>query len=52
MGAGVTPAALELQITTRLENVTGQQLAPLRTYVERLVASMPRHGEFVRRLVN
>jgi tryptophan halogenase len=50
MGARLTPAALELQIRTRLENVTPQQIAPLRTYVERLAASMPRHFDYLQRV--
>lgn len=50
MGAKVTPAALELQISLRIENVTPPQVAPLRTYIERLAASMPRHTEFIQRL--
>jgi tryptophan halogenase len=50
MGARLTPAALELQIRTRLENVTPQQIAPLRSYVERLAASMPRHFDYLQRV--
>ncbi len=35
LGARVTPAALELQIRARVEAVTAQQVAPLRTHIER-----------------
>jgi tryptophan halogenase len=49
LGAKVIPQALELQIRTRLENLNPQQITALRTHVERLVASMPRHGEYVAR---
>jgi tryptophan halogenase len=50
LGAKVTPAALELQIRTLIESVTPQQVAPLRAYIDRLAASMPPHGEYIRRL--
>ena len=49
MGARSIPRALELQIRTRLESINPQQIAPLRMQVERLAASMPRHGEYVLR---
>jgi tryptophan halogenase len=49
MGAGIVPEAVELQIRSRLEGVTAEQVAPLRNLVERLVASMPRHIEYVQR---
>jgi tryptophan halogenase len=49
MGAGYLPDAIELQIRSRLERVTAEEVAPLRTYVERIAASMPRHIDFVQR---
>ena len=49
LGAGVVPAALELQIRARVANVTAQQVAPLRAQIDGLAASMTRHSEYVQR---
>jgi len=51
LGAGVIPTALELQIRSRVENVTAQQLTPLRAHIDGLAASMPRHSEYVQRSI-
>lgn len=51
LGAGVVPAALELHIRGQLEQLSTQQLAPLRAHIESLAASMPRHSEYVQRSV-
>jgi len=48
LGAEVLPDAVELQVRTQLEAVTPEQLAPVRTHLERLAASMPRHIDYVR----
>jgi tryptophan halogenase len=50
LGAGATPAALELQTRTLIEQVTDAQVAPLRATVQQLVASMPRHTDYLSRL--
>lgn len=50
LGAGATPAALELQTRTLVDNVTDAQVAPLRATVQQLVASMPRHIDYLSRL--
>jgi tryptophan halogenase len=47
MGSGEIPRALEVQMSSRLEGVTVEQMLPLRTHIERLAASMPRHIEYV-----
>jgi tryptophan halogenase len=49
LGARVTPQALELQIRSKLENIDAQRITALRLHVERLVATMPRHAEYVSR---
>ena len=49
LGAGLIPSALELHIRARVENVTAQQVAPLRAHIDGLAASMPRHSEYVQR---
>jgi tryptophan halogenase len=48
MGSGCKPAALELQIRDRIAKVPSQQVEMLRTRVEQLATSMPRHIDFVR----
>ncbi len=50
LGAGATPAALELQMRTLVDKVTDAQVAPLRATVQQLVASMPRHIDYLFRL--
>jgi tryptophan halogenase len=47
IGSGNVPRALELQMISLLESVTIEQMLPLRTHIERLAASMPRHIEYV-----
>lgn len=49
LGAGCKPATLELQILLRLANLPAQQVNALRVQIEQLAASMPPHGEFLRR---
>jgi tryptophan halogenase len=49
LGARVTPQAMELQIRSQLEKIDPQRIAALRTQVERLAASMPRHGDYLLR---
>jgi tryptophan halogenase len=51
LGGGVTPAALELQTLTLIDKVTDAQVAPMRGAVQQLVASMPRHIDYLSRLV-
>lgn len=51
LGAGNIPCALEMQMTSLLEPVTAEQMEPLRTHIERLAASMPRHIEYVQHQV-
>ena len=41
-----------MQITSLLESVTPEQMEPLRTHIERLAASMPRHIEYVQHQVS
>jgi tryptophan halogenase len=48
IGSGCVPRALERQMTSLLDNVSQEQMVPLRTHIERLAASMPRHIEYVR----
>ncbi|MEO8019170.1 MAG: tryptophan halogenase family protein [Pseudomonadota bacterium] len=48
IGCGNIPRALEMQMTLQLDSVTLEQMLPLRTQIERLAASMPRHIEYVR----
>ncbi len=48
LGAKVLPDALELQVRTQLEAVKPDQVAPVRTHLERLATSMPRHIDYVR----
>lgn len=52
LGAGNIPRALEMHMTSLLEPVTAEQMEPLRTHIERLAASMPRHIEYVRHQVS
>jgi tryptophan 7-halogenase len=52
LGAGNIPRALEMQMTSLLETVTAEQMEPLRTHIERLAASMPRHIEYVQHLMS
>lgn len=52
LGTGNIPRALEMQITSLLESVTPEQMEPLRTHIERLAASMPRHIEYVQHQVS
>jgi tryptophan halogenase len=52
MGTGNIPRALEMQMTSLLESVTPEQMDPLRTHIQRLAASMPRHIEYVRHQVS
>jgi tryptophan halogenase len=52
LGAGATPAALELQTHLLFDPVTDAQVAPLRATVQQLVASMPRHIDYLSRLAN
>ncbi|HEY6124369.1 MAG TPA: tryptophan halogenase family protein [Steroidobacteraceae bacterium] len=49
LGSGLTPAALELQTRTLLDPVTDAQVAPMRATVQQLVASMPRHIDYLSR---
>jgi tryptophan halogenase len=49
LGSRVVPQAMELQIRSRLEDVDPQRITALRMHVERLAASMPRHGEYLSR---
>lgn len=49
LGARVVPQTLELQIRSQLEKIDPQRIAALRLHVERLAASMPRHGEHLLR---
>jgi len=49
LGARVTPQAMELQIRSQLEKIDPQRIAALRMQVERLAASMPRHGDYLLR---
>ena len=49
LGSGEVPRTLEIQMSSRLEGVTVEQMLPLRTHIERLAASMPRHIEYVQR---
>jgi tryptophan halogenase len=49
LGSGLTPAALELQTRTLLDPVTDAQVAPMRASVQQLVASMPRHIDYLSR---
>jgi tryptophan halogenase len=49
LGARVIPQALELQIRSQLEKIDPQRIAALRVHVERIAASMPRHGEYLMR---
>ncbi|HEV7605903.1 MAG TPA: tryptophan halogenase family protein [Steroidobacteraceae bacterium] len=48
IGTACVPRALEMQMTALLQAVTVEQMLPLRTHIERLAASMPRHIEYVR----
>jgi tryptophan halogenase len=52
LGSGEMPRALELQIASLLEAVTAEQMVPLRTHIERLAASMPRHIEYVQHQIS
>jgi tryptophan 7-halogenase len=52
LGAGNIPRALEMQMSSLLELVTAEQMEPLRTHIERLAASMPRHIEYVQHQVS
>ena len=48
LGAGIVPSALELQIFAARVGRSAEQVAPLRTHIERVAGSMPRHIEYVR----
>jgi tryptophan halogenase len=52
IGGGITPAALELQTLTLIDKVSDAQVAPLRATVQQLVASMPRHLDYLSRQVS
>jgi tryptophan halogenase len=52
LGTGNIPRALEMQMTSLLEPATAEQMEPLRTHIERLAASMPRHIEYVQHLMS
>lgn len=51
LGSGCVPDALEQQIRLRIEHITRQQVAPLRQHIEQLAASMPRHFEYLQRVI-
>jgi hypothetical protein len=44
------PEALEMQVHMLLEKMTPAQMVPLRTQIQRLASSMPRHIDYVRHL--
>ena len=48
VGSGCRPQAIELQIRLRLEKLSSQEVNALRTYVQQVANSMPRHIDFVR----
>ena len=48
LGSGLVPDALEMRVHMLLENMTPVQMAPLRTQIERLASSMPRHIDYLR----
>lgn len=50
MGAGEIPHALETSIETLLAEMPREQVAALRVHLERLVSTMPRHGDYLQRL--
>jgi tryptophan halogenase len=52
LGTGDVPAALEMQMGLLLADVTAEQMMPLRTHIERLASSMPRHIDFVQHQVS
>jgi len=52
LGVRDMPSTLEMQMTSLLESVTAEQMEPLRTHIERLAGSMPRHLEYVRHQVS
>jgi tryptophan halogenase len=47
IGSGEVPRALELQMTGQLQDASAEQMVTLRTHIERLAASMPRHIDYV-----
>ena len=49
LGSGCVPDAIELQIRTRLEKLTAQEVAPLRAHIDQLAASMPRLADYLQR---
>ncbi len=48
LGSGCRPEAIELQIRLRLEKVSSYEVNALRTHVQQVAESMPRHIDFVR----
>jgi tryptophan halogenase len=50
LGSGLVPEALEMQVHMLLEKMTPAQMVPLRTQIQRLASSMPRHIDYVRHL--
>jgi tryptophan halogenase len=48
MGSGAKPDSIELQIRLRLAKLAGQEVMALRTHVQQVAASMPRHVDFLR----
>jgi tryptophan 7-halogenase len=49
LGSGVRPESIEMQIRLQLAQLPAQEVAALRAHIQRLVQSMPSHGEFLRR---
>jgi len=48
MGSGAKPDSIELQIRLRLTKLAAQEVLALRTHVQQLATSMPRHIDFLR----
>ena len=48
MGSGCNPDCIEMQIRLRLEKLSSQEVAALRTHVQQIAASMPPHMDYVR----
>ena len=51
LGSGLVPRALEWQITRSLTALRAEQVAALRTQVDRLAGSMPRHIDYLQRVL-
>ena len=49
LGSGCLPSSLELHTREKLGNAGPEQFAPLRTAIQSLVSSMPRHMEYFQR---